>query len=81
LAVFGLEGKSLTAGELWQHIYQQLRNDGALPKREAALNVILSRGSLSTRIIDALGSDLSWQSLTTVYKELSACLAENRMFF
>jgi carboxylate-amine ligase len=81
LAVFGMEAKSSTAGELWQHIHQQLRNNGDLPKREAALKTILSKGSLSTRIINALSGDFSLQSLTTVYKELSLCLAENRMFF
>lgn len=81
LAVFGMEAKSSTAGELWQHIHRQLRNEGDLPKRDAALNVILNRGSLSTRIINTVRGDFSLQSLTTVYKELSACLAENRLFF
>jgi len=81
LAVFGMEAKSLTAGELWQHIHRQLRNNGDLPKREAALNVILSRGSLSTRIIKRLSGDFSLQSLTSIYRDLSKCLAGNRMFF
>jgi gamma-glutamyl:cysteine ligase YbdK (ATP-grasp superfamily) len=81
LAVFGMEAKSLTAGELWQHIHQQLQNNGDLLKREEALRVILNRGSLSTRIINALNGDFSMLTLTKVYQKLSACLAENRMFF
>lgn len=81
LAVFGMKEKPSTAGELWQHIHQQLRNNGDLLKREAALNTILNKGSLSTRIINALSGDFSLQSLTRVYQELSICLTENRMFY
>lgn len=81
LAVFGMKEKSSTAGELWQQIHQQLRNKGSLSKRQAALNVILNRGSLSTRIINELNGDFSLGTLTKVYQKLSVCLAENRMFF
>lgn len=81
LAVFGMKAKSSTVGELWQHIHQQLRNEGDLPKREESLKIILNKGSLSTRIINALSGNFSQQSLTTVYTELSGCLSKNKLFF
>jgi hypothetical protein len=80
LAVFGVQETSLTMGELWQHIYRQLQNIGELKKHEGALNTVLKTGSLSTRIIKALSGDVTSPALTRVYRELSNCLAENRMF-
>lgn len=78
LKIFGSKASSLTAGELWKQILAKVMN-GSLKKRERELNVILNQGTLSSRILKALNSDFSSSSITRVYKQLSSCLAENRM--
>jgi len=80
MAVFGVQESSISAGELWQHIYASLGNAYNFKGIKSSLNVVLGKGSLSTRIINALKGDYSTPALLKVYGELSNCLAENRMF-
>lgn len=82
LRVFRLEtvSLSLTAGALWKHIFTRLLNRNDLKRRKKDLEIVLNQGSLSTRIVNALKGDYSTPSLTNVYRELSNCLAGNRMF-
>ena len=80
LQVFGLNSKSATAGELWKHILDQLINQGDLKGRKQALDIILNEGSLSTRILKSLKGDYSKTALIKVYRELSVCLEQNRLF-
>jgi carboxylate-amine ligase len=79
LNVFGLQASSLTAGMLWKHILSQLKSND-LRERRQNLDFILNQGSLSTRIIKALNGDYSKPSLISLYKGLSNCLAQNRLF-
>jgi gamma-glutamyl:cysteine ligase YbdK (ATP-grasp superfamily) len=44
------------------------------------LNVILSKGCLSRRILRAIGGDASRERIDGVYRELCGCLAEGRLF-
>lgn len=80
LTVFGSKANSLTAGELWKHIFIQLKGRSGLNKKTNTLEFILNEGSLSTRIMKALNGDYAIPSLTNVYRELSQCLAQNRLF-
>lgn len=80
LDVFGLEATSSTVKELWKHIFNRLKDRAELKKRSRELEFILSKGSLSTRIIKALKGDYSVSALTKVYRELAICLAENKVF-
>jgi gamma-glutamyl:cysteine ligase YbdK (ATP-grasp superfamily) len=82
LNVFGFQGNSATLAELWKYIAQRMMRSGNVPvatwRRE--LNVILNEGTLSQRIVRALGKDQSKENITVVYKCLCDCLAQNRMF-
>jgi gamma-glutamyl:cysteine ligase YbdK (ATP-grasp superfamily) len=83
LRVFGFMGKSATAGELWQHILERIvrSGNGSLEKWKREIDVILREGTLSQRIVKALGKDQSKENILLVYKQLSSCLAQNKMFF
>ncbi|WP_432822106.1 carboxylate-amine ligase [Trichloromonas sp.] len=78
LAVFGFPGERASAGDLWQHLAQQLfTGEAALP---APLRVIFEHGPLSRRLLRGLGSAPDRARQTEVYRELCDCLAEGRMF-
>jgi carboxylate-amine ligase len=81
LKVFEIE-KPITVGELWKSIFARLTLFmPSLKKWERPqLETIFNQGSLSERILHALGSDLSEGNIKKVYRQLSGCLAQNRMF-
>jgi carboxylate-amine ligase len=83
LSAFGYTGKSATAGELWKHIMDRIvrSGNGSMEKWKREIDVILKEGTLSQRILRALGSDHSRENIVRVYKQLSGCLAQNKMFF
>ena len=80
LKVFGLNTGSLTVGELWKHIADRLKDRPDLKNRRSELDIILNNGSLSTRILKSLAGDFSNDSLKKTYRQLSDCLAANRIF-
>jgi len=81
LKVFEIE-KPITVGELWKSIFVRLTlSMPSLKKWERPqLETIFNQGSLSERILHALGNDLSEGNIKKVYRQLSGCLAQNRMF-
>jgi carboxylate-amine ligase len=81
LGIFQFPGKKATVGELWGHILQQNINSGnSLNRWKPEIDVILKQGTLSQRIIRALGGNYSRQNIIEVYKKLSRCLDQNKMF-
>jgi carboxylate-amine ligase len=82
LHVFGYPDKSAKAGDLWRHILESMlrESNGALQKWKPQLDVIIGKGSLAARILNSLDHGQSRDAVVATYKELSACLAENRMF-
>ena len=69
--------KAQSAGQLWTHLVER----AALPPEHAEpVELILERGPLAQRILDALGPRPSSERLSAVYTELSACLAHARLF-
>ena len=82
LNVFGFPEASATMVELWRHISERLVRSGnvAVATGRREIDVILKEGTLSQRIIRALGNDHSKESITVVYKRLCDCLAQNKMF-
>jgi carboxylate-amine ligase len=83
LEIFGLRNvKSITAGELLLHIYEKLaaHSNRALERKKTVLMTILKQGSLSTRLLNATGDQPDVSTIEAVYRKLSKCLAENRMF-
>lgn len=82
LKVFGFPERSAKVVDLWKHILDRIvrSGNGSMEKWKREINVILSEGTLSQRIIRSLGTDHSRESIIRVYKQLSGCLAQNKMF-
>ncbi len=80
LRIFGIEPVSV--GGLWKNILH--RPTAFMPSLEnwkrPQLETILNEGSLSERILKALGNDHSIENIKGVYRQLSGCLAQNKMF-
>jgi carboxylate-amine ligase len=49
-------------------------------KHQKSIEFFLKHGSLSSRILKALGEDPTENEILQVYRELGACLQENRFF-
>jgi gamma-glutamyl:cysteine ligase YbdK (ATP-grasp superfamily) len=78
LQAFGFPGTRATLTEVWSHLLEEV-GPGPQTTFGAALAHIVSAGPLARRILALTGSDHSRSSLTAVYRELEACLAENRL--
>jgi gamma-glutamyl:cysteine ligase YbdK (ATP-grasp superfamily) len=81
LAALGRDPRPLAAGELWRELVDEL----VRPAPDAAeflgsLDLVLERGTLSQRILRALGGDVSRARVGAVYRELADCLHEGRPF-
>lgn len=78
LACYGVRARRCSLGELWAHFA------GALDVRAAgaaeALDLIIRQGTLSERILRALGAAPRPEALFPVYEELSRCLHDDRPF-
>jgi carboxylate-amine ligase len=81
LKIFGVE-RPMSIGELWKSIFARLvLFTPSLKKWEQPqLDTIFNQGSLSERILKALNNDFSEDNIKKVYRQLSGCLAQNRMF-
>ena len=80
LEAFGLSSP-ITVGELWTHLLGQIPAESGYAKKwQEVIRTILERGSLSERIISAMHADKSDNQIKNIFKELSTCLAENKMF-
>jgi gamma-glutamyl:cysteine ligase YbdK (ATP-grasp superfamily) len=82
LALFDFPENKASAGELWQHILENLleRGNPALEGYKKEIDVILRKGTLAHRIVRAIGKDHSNENIASVYHRLCDCLANNRMF-
>lgn len=78
LAIFDLQGEQLVQ-EVWKKLYRLVRNNISLEQR-ISIEFLLENGSLSTRILSALGDDFSEKHILNVYRKLGQCLQENRFF-
>ncbi|GAB2769120.1 carboxylate-amine ligase [Salinimicrobium soli] len=77
LAMFDLlEG---TAKDIWLRLYALVKHNIS-EKQQEDIEFLLKNGSLSTRILNALGEDPSENAISETYRELGKCLAENRFF-
>jgi len=74
LSIFDLKGTTYTSSELWKHIVS------CVGLKDEAVTFILEKGSLSTRILNALNGDYSIEKIRETYKSLAFCLKENQYF-
>ena len=78
LESFGIAGQSsISAAELWSYLAEQIDMEHELAANFAA---IVKNGSLANRILKSLAGEITRQNLKKVYRELSDCLKENRLF-
>jgi len=78
LQVFGLaEQKALSAGELWSYLAGQIEIEEELAP---TFNMLVGQGSLASRILRVLAGEITRKNLAEVYRELSECLKNNRLF-
>ena len=81
ISCFGFDcSENCTVGELWQHLVKETLNLEEQPEIAYALNVIMSRGSLAKRIIDALGKNPTKENIINVYAGLARCLQQGNVF-
>jgi hypothetical protein len=82
LALFDFPGTKSLASELWKHILDLLLKKGnlSLDRYKKELNVILEEGTLAHRIVRAINKDQSTENIASVYRRLSDCLSQNKMF-
>lgn len=78
LDVFDLQ-KTSTVQEIWSRLYAEVKGNISA-KHQKNIEFLLQNGSLSTRILRALGANFSEEKITEVYKELGKCLAKNKFF-
>jgi gamma-glutamyl:cysteine ligase YbdK (ATP-grasp superfamily) len=83
LRVFGWDtGDPCRASDFWRYITDQVcrsgHPDSAFAQNE--LDLMLERGSLSRRLIEAMGSNPSRQQQRAVYAKLCDCLEKGEMF-
>jgi len=82
LKIFGINNSSASVQEIWLTIVAYLKKSGNhnLERWMAELNVILTQGTLSQRILKSLDGDFSPEAIVEVYKKLALCLAEDKVF-
>lgn len=78
LGAFGISGHSAKAGEVWRHLIESA--EGEKGEFGAALGVILNEGTLSRRILRAVGDNPERERIREVYAKLCRCLSEGEMF-
>ena len=78
LKLFNIE-KDSTVQNIWKHLYD-LAKPNIHESHHDALDIILTQGTLASRILKAVGSDYSEQNISKVYAQLAKCLHANTMF-
>lgn len=72
--------ENCTAGELWKHLVAETLTLEDEPEIAFALNIILSRGNLARRILEATGANPSPESINKVYHQVANCLHKGGIF-
>ena len=82
LALFGCRKAAMSAASLWHLLCEQTDGLDAFLDADTtrALEVILHKGPLARRIIDAVGEQCRLEDLRACYRVLCDCLAQGRPF-
>lgn len=80
LSVLGFPGRRCRAGELWQHMLEAPGGPLGHPLWRDPLQVMLRKGSLARRLLQAAGEPPSPGSLRECYAQLCVCLEQDRLF-
>lgn len=82
LRALGYEGHQASLTELWTHLAESLVLERGPTQQDlqVALLTILEKGTLASRILDAVGPTPSVGRIREVYGRLGDCLLEGQMF-
>lgn len=79
LRSLGLDMTSASTRGIWQELYQRVELDLPAEQRRA-LELILDKGPLARRMLNAAGRSPRAETLTELAAQLCNCLAENKLF-
>ncbi|WP_431137047.1 glutamate-cysteine ligase family protein [Psychroserpens mesophilus] len=77
-SLFGIKQTS-TMQDIWKHLYNHVKPNIS-SEHQNAIELILAQGTLSTRILKAIGKDASEKKIKQVYLKLAECLETNQLF-
>lgn len=82
LEAMGINQSSCTAQYLWKHLINQLQqyDSNWISPFLPSLDVLLHSGTLSSRIIKALGKKDSIEQILGIYRSLAGCLSTGQAF-
>jgi carboxylate-amine ligase len=76
-----MQQTTATAQEVLQHLADKMATYDPQPERwKKPVDLILKEGTLSQRIVGAMGKDPSHETIVATFKTLATCLADNKMF-
>ena len=78
LSLFNIKKESNLV-DVWKKLYDLVKSKIDVEYR-TTLEAILKNGTLSTRILKAIGKDMSAENIVIVYRQLAACLQKNELF-
>jgi carboxylate-amine ligase len=78
LKLFDLKAPA-TVNDVWKHLYKTVKPKLHLTHHDA-IQLILEEGTLATRLLKALGNDLTEKHIISVYRQLQGCLQTNTLF-
>jgi carboxylate-amine ligase len=79
LACFGVLDERISVAGLWHRIYEQLEYE--IPEEyRSPLELILRRGPLAQRILDALPRDFGPMEIVSLYRQLADCLLQGELY-
>ncbi|MBS1680311.1 MAG: glutamate--cysteine ligase [Bacteroidetes bacterium] len=81
LAILNLS-KPTSVGDVWKKVLQKLIsiNPALSQWKKPGVDIILEQGTLADRIIQSLDGHYSEENIKNVYRKLSGCLDQNKMF-
>ena len=82
LGLLGFPGIGCSAHEVWRYLIERMQNDETAHAAfwREPLQTILDHGTLSSRILEAVGPGIEDGRLHAVYRALCDCLQQGRMF-
>lgn len=79
LACFGVQDARISVLDLWRRLFEQLQNEVAA-EYHSPLELILRRGPLAQRLLEALPERFGREELTEIYRRLADCLQQGELF-
>jgi len=81
LQLFAINKSRMEAGDLWQQLYEQVKDSDSIEKdSKKALQIIFKHGPLARRILNRLPVNFTKSTLKSVYGSLCDCLRKGEMF-